>query len=862
MAAHTGLGRMARTLALLVVALVAFAGRAHAQGTFGQLPDPISGPEMTKLSRLYVQPTPQQEESIEALHDSYKERFKVLREGDIERFLRDMQKLQGSGMLPSKEDFDSYLRGYERVQRQVEDLDNSLFEGIVALVGEDRRPAVQRARDARARTRSTMGMTAGMFGQSPNADLSEVILEVVKDPAARAAVDPALVVYEQRLTSLTRDLHESAIEGSKKMIEALRAAGLGEMTQEEMMKNPEKMQEIMEAVQRAMAEAMSGVVRKAGDMKEYSGSTLRTLLPQLPEMDRRRVRHLYISRAHPEIGGDPNGVERIFLWARRTAGLDNQAKALAEEAYRTWVSSDDALVDQALKAAEASRPPMDFTGASEEAQALTTKLREIAEKRATAAARAVDSIRTVLGEERAKRVLEALTSLSNDPFEDQSDPLADAGEGSGSVGIGASASPIEPPSAMERMGNMDGSMIELAAIEQAADCVGLEEYKRVIARTIHADYAKRWNDELLPMRERAAEAARSRWTFGANGSAEEKPGGADAYFQARRDALTKQGELDDRCLQDLAAGLGEPGQPLVALVTLERVEACRRFNRVNDFRAFGVNESQVNFGSLICDASLSAEERSAAVGAAALHAAELLKQARLAQATGLDLEREQEALWRTYQADAARDSAEEGEGEAAARTPSPEAAMRVQREQQRIAARQAAVARTVASAETALWNAVLGAVPEQRRTELADARERARFPGIFDNPRSAQVYLDKALQLSDLADDQRPKVQALADRYRTDHMALCRRMIPSADELAAEPPTSEDMREMQAYWQKQMEIANRREKLRFERDELSQRTVAQLRRLLNEVQVARIEGLSTYEKAFENSRAGPFGQVE
>lgn len=861
MAAHTGLGPMARTLALLVVALVAFAGRAQAQGTFGQLPDPISGPEMAKLSRLYVQPTLQQEESIEALHDSYKERFKVLREGDIERFLRDMQKLQGNGNLPTKEAFDSYLRGYERVQRQVEDLDNSLFEGIVALVGEDRRPAVQRARDARARSRSTMGMTAGMFGQSPIADLSEVILEVVKDPAARAAVDPALVVYEQKLTSLTRDLHESAIDGSRKMIEALHAAGMGDLSQEEMMRNPEKMQEIMETVQRAMAEAMSGVVRKAGDMKEYSGSTLRTLLPQLPEMDRRRVRHLYISRAHPEIGGDPNGVERIFLWARRTAGLDDQAKAQVEDAYRTWVSSDDALVDQALKAAEASRPPMSFTGASEEAQALAAKLREIADKRATAAARAVDSIRTVLGEERAKRVLEALTSLSTDPFEDQSDPLAESGDGSGSVGIGASASPIEPPSAMELMGNVDGSMIELAAIEQAADCTGLEEYKRVIARTIHADYAKRWNDELLPMRERVAEAARSRWSFGANGSAEEKPGGADAYHQARRDALAKQGELDDRCLQDLAAGLGEPGQPLVALVTLERVEACRQSNRDSYFRMLGVNESQVNFGSLICDASLSADERAAAVNAAGLHAAELLKQARLAQTIGLDLEREQEAMWRSFQADAAR-AAEEGDGEGGARTPSAETAMRVQREQQRIAARQAAASRTVTTAETALWNAVLGAVPEQRRTELADARERARFPGIFDNPRSAQVYLDKALQLSDLADDQRPKVQALADRYRTDHMALCRRMIPSADELATEPPTSEDMREMQAYWQKQMEIANRREKLRFERDELSQRAVAQLRRLLSEAQVARIEGLAGYEKTFEGSRAGPFGQVE
>jgi len=852
---------MARTLAMLVVALVAFTGRAQAQGTFGQLPDPISGPEMAKLSRLYVQPTPQQEESIEALHDSYKERFKVLREGDIERFLRDMQKLQGNGMLPSKEDLDSYLRGYERVQRQVADLDNSLFEGIVALVGEDRRQAVQRARDARARTRSSVGMMAGMLGQSPNADVSEVILEVVKDPAARAAVDPALVVYEQKLTSLTRDLHESAIDGSRKMIEALRAAGMGEMSQEEMMKNPEKMQEIMETVQRAMADAMSGVVRKAGDMKEYSGGTLRTLLPQLPEKDRRRVRHLYISRAHPEIGGDPAGVERVFLWARRTTNLDDQAKAQVDEAYRTWVSSDDALVDQAVKAAESSRPPLDMMGASEEAQALATKLREIGEKRATAAARAVDSIRAVLGEERAKRVLDALASQTSDPFEDQTDPLAEASEGNGSVGIGASASPIEPPNAMEMVGSMDGSMIELAAIEKAADCIGLEEYKRLIARTIHADYAKRWNDELLPMRERAAEAARSRWTFGADGSAEEKPGAGDAYHQARRDSMAKQGELDDRCLQDLAAGLGEPGQSLVALVTLERVEACRRFNAAGNFLGLGVAESQVNVGSLICDAPLSSDERTSAVAAAALHAAELLKQARLARATGLDLEREQETLWRNYQADVLRE-AEEGDAEPATRTPSPETMLRLQREQQRIAARQAAASRTVATAETALWNAVLAAVPENRRADLADARERARFPGIFDNPRSAQVYLDKALQLSDLADDQRPKVQALADRYRADYMALCRRMIPSADELAAEPPSSEDMREMQAYWQKQMEIANRREKLRFERDELSQRTVAQLRRLLNEVQVARIEGLAAYEKAFEGSRAGPFGQVE
>jgi hypothetical protein len=55
---------------LLVIGVLLLAARpAAAQGTSGQLPDPIATVELNRLLSLYVKPDDSQRATIESLHD-------------------------------------------------------------------------------------------------------------------------------------------------------------------------------------------------------------------------------------------------------------------------------------------------------------------------------------------------------------------------------------------------------------------------------------------------------------------------------------------------------------------------------------------------------------------------------------------------------------------------------------------------------------------------------------------------------------------------------------------------------------------------------------------------------------------------
>lgn len=233
--------RPLRTVLLsLVLLLAAWAGQAaHAQGTYGQLPDPISGPEVARLLRNYVHPTKEQAESIEALHDSYKERFRTLREGDIEKFLAKMRTMQG-GMMPSKEQMDDFMKGYERTLKQIEDVDDSFFEAMAALMGADRSSGVRRAQDARTRTRCASGMMSGMAAGATIVDLSSVVLDSGLDAQALAPLDAELVAYEQKATQQMKELNQVGQRAVRDMIDEMQKAGLGEMSSEDMASDPRR----------------------------------------------------------------------------------------------------------------------------------------------------------------------------------------------------------------------------------------------------------------------------------------------------------------------------------------------------------------------------------------------------------------------------------------------------------------------------------------------------------------------------------------------------------------------------------------------------------------------------------------------
>ena len=155
----------------------------------------------------------------------------------------------------------------------------------------------------------------------------------------------------------------------------------------------------------------------------------------------------------------------------------------------------------------------------------------------------------------------------------------------------------------------------------------------------------------------------------------------------------------------------------------------------------------------------------------------------------------------------------------------------------------------------AAWASAIAPIGEKQQASLQLAFDEHAYPSIFKDSRSASPFIEKALSLNDLSDDQRKQLQSLCETSRAEHVDFCRKMLPKK---AAGPPPAQG-EEMKQYWQEQTQVANAREKIRFERDEHSQRAISAIRRILNESQVNQINGLADYEKSATKKNQSPFG---
>ena len=84
--------------ALIVCATVSMNRISYGQGTNGMLPDPIGLRESQILLQRYAQLRPDQLPILEAVHNDYLQKFKVLREGPIKKYLEFMSQMSAEQM--------------------------------------------------------------------------------------------------------------------------------------------------------------------------------------------------------------------------------------------------------------------------------------------------------------------------------------------------------------------------------------------------------------------------------------------------------------------------------------------------------------------------------------------------------------------------------------------------------------------------------------------------------------------------------------------------------------------------------------------------------------------------------------------
>lgn len=831
----------ARLLIALCVVASAFSPRAAlAQGTSGQLPDPMATVDVKRLMTMYVHPTDAEMASIEALHDDYRAKFRVLRDNEIEGFLAEAQSLMGAG-VPSKSKVQDFTKKYERINAQIAEIDNAFFDGVGTLLGEDRQVGVKRARDARSRNRLAMGFLGelpGMFGRS-TPDVAALSIEAKLPAALMAELQPELLAYEDKLTASAKELATAGMHMMLELVESLEKAGFGGMGEEEMAADPERMKGMMEAVQTAMQTAMKPIADRSAAIVELNNQTFRNVHARLSGDEARKFRVRYVERAYPEIGRDPSNTEHLLTLALRIRSLDESARSSIQSAYESWKSADDKLVDEAMKLADKNRKELSglgFGGMNEG----YAKIAEYGQKRAELGAKTLESVKPLLGDERLQKLFAKVSEAQGDPFDDTSDPEAVA-EGTAAPAVGVRAGAPEPVEVAVGTSQVPPVM-NIAGLRQLADDLGLDAGGKAAMESMFADYEKKWEEAVKPFGTRITESQSGMWMIEGESATinQEK---REAYFNLRREAAKKSIELDDALFHDLAGVVGQEKAAILSAIRLGRmleVDAT-----VSTWRMFGGwqgAQRAVNVVQAVRDADLAPEERARVLVALGERAGEAYKSFHESWLRGIDLDREMQLLNERSQ------SLYRGGQEA-----DPVEAQNAGRDWMKLQARIGAESQRGTDALQSIWDAAVATLEGEPRSRLTLAYDRLAYPDIFEDPHNASPLIEHAMELPDLSDDQRRELQVLRDRYHEEYVGFCRKMILKP---AAQP---EDMDGAKAseYWKDRMAQENAKNKVRFDRDERSQRAVSQLRRILNAEQAGRISGLAAYDKQFETNRSGP-----
>ena len=810
----------------------------------------MSAAELSQFMNLYVHPSKEQSVAIEGLHDGYRERFRLLRENEIEHFLTKTKAMQGG--MPKKEQIEEFTKSYERVNKQIAQVDDSFFDGVVTLMGEERRISVQRARDARSRTRSNGGMLRGLMSQYPSVDLSAIALEMGLTPEELATIDPMLAIYEQNLTASIKDLGVASMRLIRDVYAELEKAGVGEHSQEDMMKDPEKMKQMMETMKSAMAKASERVTAKSRKLSEFNNKTCQALAGQLTGDSKRKLRALYLAKAYPELSSNPSGANVLFKRALRLKKLDEAAREQIRAAYLQWQAADDAFVEQSIKEIDESRANhkiMDFTGSGDDAK----KIRERMKQRKEIAASALKSVSPLVGNPQLQAMFEFADSEGemNDETEEAIEDGDDASTGEESSGINARAADAEDPSSEQETvitnrGPMGESAIDLIATQLALDDSG-----KALLKTMHQDYMKKWDEEIRTEQSRVDDLNTGRWARAAKNSDDMNVNETKqtAYFNGRKALLQKSTEADEAFLNDLSSVLGEKSTPVLQMAKLERVlERLESDTGMfgGPYSPMGASESLVNIVTVLNSAKLSPEEQAKVREALAMKIDPLIKDQLTSLSQSIDQDREMDEM---SMRSAAKFSGQNEE------KPDMVEMQKLGMETMAIQARQTELKTKRTAAVRAAWATAIAPLGEKQQASLQLAFDEHAYPSIFKDSRSASPFIEKALALHDLSDDQRKQLQSLSETSRAEHVDFCRKMLPK--KAAGPPPVQGE--EVQQYWQEQMQVANAREKIRFERDEHSQRAISAIRRILNESQVNKINGLADYEKSATKKNKGPFG---
>lgn len=838
----------------ITVAVLALSAPAAAQGTSGVLADPVSSGDLNKFLDRYLDLTPEQWAQVDAFHEQYKEEFKRFRETEVEEFLKEMRSIQGS--MPKKDDLKAFLDKMERMQTRIRGFDSRLFDQIQGVLTEEQAPLMPRVRRARERDTYKGEMTRGFSGGG-GADLVEAYFTLKLTPEEKAAAEPIFTDYEARLTSQLKRLMEATTNSFVTMFEAIEKSGIdfealqnpgamAEMDPEEVQK---KMAEMMEVMRTAMAEAGKKSLEISADIARMHHTTRAALAPHLSDESNRALRSEFYRRAYPRVASHDMGTERQFRAALRLRDLSADERESITAAMESFVRADEASVEAMVKMIDehrASQTMMDW--GSEQSTAHEAELNKLVTARQEAGTQASASLHAMLGPERSEKL--AKVGTIEDTIEGLGEMVGSEVAGEVAGAIGSQGEPIANPEVpqMDDWNSWSGDSFLPAAISardlaRIGRLVNADDGERAILEALHTDYVNGFNELSGGAIKAVQEAQQAQWKRSDTGEQEwvpPSPEGISRTYALRKTALDAIIALDKSFFENVTAAIATDdakleGMKLAQLYRTARVYSGGRFWGM--FGMDGTNEGQVNLLQIID--GLAIEDGSQAV---------------VDQVFTEKADTYTKALRDTYlaQFDAQR-AQEEWSAEIQARQrDDPDAAMAMGMQYMERMKEYSDKVREPAERKRTLNREILTelktALSDDVSRKLTIAYNKAAFPSIFTDQRSAEPYLEKAGRLNDLTPEQREAIAAATEEFRTAYDDLSSRMV----EVSANSINMMEMGNDPDAWKEYMKREEVMAKHRFDRDEVSAKALRRIRVALSKEQIDRLPGLATADHREED----------
>ena len=790
------------------------------------LPDPMTTRQLMEYAdRLQLDAS--QRLAIESIHDEYKNEFRTLRDGEIADFLEETRSWQGMDGMPQREVMESFINKMERLQASIKKLDDGLFDRLVPVLSEEQLPMLARVRLARERQRYSAQQMMSMTGRKP-VDLSEVFFATDLPPDVLADIDPAIAQYERRLTSAMRQMSKAAGGMYLDMFDAFEELGYGGMSEEELA-DPEVMTRVMEDMQRIWSELGARMTEMAAKIAELNRKTYRRVAALLPQEVARGFRNRYYSQAYPELGFilAMERHERFRRVMKREDLSDEQREALtaAIDVYRQQL---DRVADDAVKLIEAQREsssPFDFD--PETMQDHQQKLLEVQAKARELMMSTMSAIREIVGEETmAGRVedaqqkalalagIDALMAAQTDQDTNGEGQAEDAGDRDGQF-----ARRIDP---------LIPGPISRREIARYARDLDLDDGKRSVLEELHADYVQQFNaiDAIVEL----PEANQSLWSYDPTAGTVQ-PATVEAIErvdQLRRKAIEEITRLDHEFFDDVQSIVSDEHEQTIARLQMRRLRQTYNSNAAGAYSS-GPDQSveaSIDLVELVENRRLDNDHVQRIDSILARYeesATDLFRQRFEAQ---LDFQRAFQKWW----------------GESQALQGDPAAMMEYAQRYQEImgdaSEKLGEAGRRVATLNRQMIDELIAALPEEAGRSIRRAYDRKAFPSIYNDPVSVDRHLTEALKLEELTEKQREQLDGLAAAYRPEYERLCQAMVANVDRDGMNPMNFEPVD-----WQDYQQREEQRQKLRFDRDELSYRAINRLKAVLSPEQIERIGGL-------------------